>query len=63
MTTKNELIKIIEKKEKQLHAKEQEMSAWNSGKYKTDPKAKASTIYVESLRKEIKEIREELKKL
>jgi len=55
------LIKIIDDKEKQLYRAEQEMSAWNNGKYKTSTSAMASNILVKSLRDEIKKLHQELK--
>jgi hypothetical protein len=60
MNDKQELIKTIEEKESQLHKAELESSAWNNGKYKNSSNASVSKIFVESLRKEISRLREQL---
>lgn len=57
---KNELIKKIQEKEKQLSIAVSESDAWNTGKYKTSSNAKISKIFIDSLRKEIKCLHEEL---
>jgi hypothetical protein len=58
---KQELIKKIEDKEIQLQKAERESDVWNNkSKLKNSSNAKMSKIYVESLIKEIRKLREQL---
>lgn len=60
MDNKKELVAKIEEKEAQLQRAVQESNAWNKGKYKTSSNAEVSKIYVDTLRKEISGLREQL---
>ena len=60
---KQELIDKLEEKEAQLKRAERESQAWNRGRHKSASNAPVSKLYVESLRKEIAELRQQLKKL
>lgn len=63
MSEKQNLEKKIEEKEAQLSRAEQESAAWNKGKYKNSSNAPISKIYVESIRKELNELRTQLESL
>ena len=63
MDTKQELIEKIREKEAELQRSERESQAWNRGRHKSASNAPISKLYVESLRKEIAELRQQLKKL
>ena len=53
----------IEKKERQFYRANKEMNAWNKGKYRAHSNATMSKLFVESLRKEIAGLLEQLRKL
>lgn len=63
MNDKTKLIKKIDEKQRQLYKAEQEMSAWNNGKYKSSTNATASTILVKTLRDEADKLNKQLKSL
>jgi len=63
MSKKQEIINEIEKKEQILHKAELESNAWNSGKYKNSSNAKVTTVFVESLKKDIERLNTELSAL
>jgi hypothetical protein len=60
MDQKQELLERLEKKMAQLHHAENEYSAWSNGKYKKSSNAANSKIYVQSLRKEVDELRQQI---
>lgn len=61
MNQKEELERKIKQREDQLYLAELESSAWNKGKYKNHGNAQMSKRLVESLREEIKQLREQVK--
>ena len=63
MDTRQELIKKIEDKESQLEKAQRESNAWNNGKYNNSSNASMSKVLVESLRKDIQKLREQLESL
>lgn len=60
MKTKQEIEDKIQEKEEQLYRAQRESLAWDKGKYKKSPQAKMSKLLVESLQKEIQELRQKL---
>jgi hypothetical protein len=57
---RDELKVKIDEKEIQLNSAERESNVWNSGRFKSSSNVKVSKIFVDSLRKEIKEFHEQL---
>jgi len=53
----------VEKKERQLYQTKREMHAWNKGRTKSHAHAETSKLFVESLAKEITELRSQLRNL
>lgn len=60
MITKEELLEKIKEKEAEEIRAERESKAWNTGKYKSSSNAKISKIYLQALRREIKDLKEQL---
>ncbi len=61
VVTQEDLIKKIEDKENKLSSAIRESDCWNKGKYKkSSSNAPISKIYVDSLRREISSLREQL---
>lgn len=56
----NDLQNLIEQKEKQLMSAEAESRAWNKGKLSQSSNAALSKILVDSLEKELDELRQKL---
>ena len=63
LDTKQELIDKIEEKKAQLYRAQRESETWSKGKYKNSSNAPISKIYVTSLQKEIKELKQKLDSL
>ena len=63
MNKKQELKKKLEEREAQLHKAELESDGWNKGKYKGSSNASVSKTLVDSLRRDIAKLRDELKEL
>ena len=58
-----ELTERIKNKEGQLYRAEKEMTSWSSGKYQSHSNVKMSKQFVDASRKELAELRSELKRL
>jgi hypothetical protein len=58
-----ELRERIQDKEGQLYRTEKEITSWSSSKYQSHSNAKMSKQFVDTSRKEIAELRSELRKL
>ncbi len=61
--SREDLLTQIANAEQQLYQAELESSAWNRGKYKQHSNAQISKIYVESIRKNLQKLRNELDSL
>ena len=63
MKTKQVIEDELQKKEDQLYKAQRESEAWSKGKYKNSSNAINSKLLVESLQKEVNELRHRLETL